>query len=134
MTLFEQASNELRLLESRWISLLAWLSEKTGVSQDDLVGAWSADEYYRANARLTADVKKAAGAKWTILDFIDFGSYVQLASSHSSELAPLGVPPKDWVAQLNRHIARDGIVTVRNHLQHANRFALLPKPEQERGI
>lgn len=123
MTPFESAQQELRLLESQWISLLSWLSEKSAVSPDELVKAWSADDYYKANTRLAADSKKAAGATWTILDFIDFGSHVHLASRHSDKLAPLGVPPKDWVAQINKQMAREGLVTFRNHLQHANRFA-----------
>jgi hypothetical protein len=132
--IFEQAQQEFRLLESHWISLLSWLSTETGVAAEDLVKAWSADEYYKANTRLTADTKKVAGAKWTILDFIDFGSYVYLASRHSDKLAPLGTPAKDWVARINKQLSAEGLVGFRNHLQHANRFALLPKAEQERGI
>lgn len=133
MTIFDDAKDELRRLESHWISLLSWLSEKTGVSADDLVKAWSADDYYKASSRLTADTKKAAGANWTILDFIDFASYVHLASRHSDKLTPLGAPPKDWVARINKQMASDGLTAFRNHLQHANRFAKLPKSEQERG-
>jgi hypothetical protein len=50
MMLFEHAQQELRRLESRWMSLLSWLSENAGVSAG-------------ASARWAGDSKKAAGAR-----------------------------------------------------------------------
>ncbi len=134
MTLFDNAQQELRLLESHWISLLAWLCEEIGVSPDDLVQAWNADEYDKASHRLADETKNAkTKTQWSVLHFVDFGRYSELAGKNAVALESVGSPPPNWRDNLAQQ-AKAGLVRFRNHLQHANRFLMLPQADQQRCI
>lgn len=116
---FDEARRLLDELESRWISLLLWLSSQSGLSHDDLVaklgntGLDALNNYQRRQARTPS-------ATFTPLHFLPFSGYVEVAAAHRDQLAALGAPPANWRQRLQQQNLK--AVTYRNDLQHAQRF------------
>jgi Eco57I restriction-modification methylase len=127
------AEDALHELESHWISLLHWLAENIGLSDDDLVANWKSDIYLAARDKLEKDSRGFAAGQvpWTVLNFLDFGRYAELAGApdYGRKLQELGSPAQNWRLLLN-DLNSHGCIQYRNHLSHGGRFDQLPHDRQ----
>ena len=89
-----KAARLLNEIESRWVSLLLWLSRELNLSPRDVVeklgdpGLEAINNYERAKVRHPA-------ATFTPLHFLQFPDYVTVAAIFQRELAALGTPRPD---------------------------------------
>jgi adenine-specific DNA-methyltransferase len=127
-----RAEEALRSLESHWISLLRWLALSLGLSDDDFLAGWKSDVYLTSRDRLEKDSRGLPEAPWTVLNYLDFGRYPELAGTgeYGRKLEQLGSPPRNWKAVLDELNSR-GCIQYRNHLSHGGRFDALPVGKQE---
>lgn len=126
---YMQARDLIYELESRWISLLRWMSDVTGQSPESIVVTLGPDGL-RAIEHFDAERRRSPGANFNELHFLNFPSYVRLADINQSDLAKLGTPAPGWTKSLNRQ--NQDLVRYRNAIQHATRFDQL-RPRDRRA-
>lgn len=124
------ARQVLRQLESHWISLLLWLAEQTGATVDDLVAPLG-NVALNATERRDRELARRGSnpPPFTVLHYVDFANYAEIANRHGRALESLGSPSPRWRDRLADQNRR-GCVRYRNDLAHANRFNLLPPRER----
>src|SRR5215211_7024738 len=90
-----EAIGVLRDLEAHWISLLLWLSERSGIDAADLVlVAGEAGEKARTN--FEREKAQRPLTTFTPVHYLDFGAYVDVAAGNRQQLEALGQPPMGW--------------------------------------
>ena len=130
-TEFSEARGLLDEIESRWISLLLWLSATSGIGSEALVSGLG-DPGTDAITNYEARRRAVPTGQFTPLHFLQFPQYVELAQAQQAALQALGNPPTNWIRQLNQQ--NQTAITYRNDLQHAGRFDLLSPADRQEAV